>query len=79
MLIRSVKMRKGHKIRLDEGTGRFDELQHLKSGLKDESYSFSFHSNDFFSLFCFNYTVVRKSPFTQKSNVFFLIQLDSTL
>ena len=49
-----------------EETGSFDKLQHLKSGHKDESYSLS--------LFCFNYTVVRKSPFTQKSNAFLLVQ-----
>lgn len=34
----------------DERTGRFDKLQRLKSALKDESYSFGFHSNNFFPL-----------------------------
>ena len=62
----------------DEGTGRFDKLQHLKSGLKEETYGFSFRSQGLFS-FLLRYRVVRKSPFTLKSNAFLLVQFYSTL
>lgn len=62
----------------DEGTGRLDKLQHLKSGLKEESYGFSFHSQGLFS-FLSHYRVVTKSPFTLKSNAFLLAQFYGTL
>ena len=54
-------------MRWGEERSSLEKLQHLKSGLEDQSYSLSF--------FCFNHTVMRRSPFTQKSHAFLLVQL----